>query len=63
MARCTPVNNAAKEHCLNSDLVQSGSFYTGQEEGTLGIKPGQSESMTCVLTVGWVAKDSQLLDC
>lgn len=35
-----------QQSCLNSDLIQDASAFTGQEPGTDGIKPGQAESAT-----------------
>ena len=32
--------------CLSPDALQTGSLYTGLEEGTLGIRPGLSKSST-----------------
>lgn len=32
--------------CIAPDALQTGSFYTGLEEGTVGIRPGLSESAT-----------------
>lgn len=32
--------------CLAAEAVQTASTFTGQEEGTTGIKPGQARSKT-----------------
>lgn len=36
----------AENTCIAANALQTGSFKTGQEPGTDGIKPGQSPSAT-----------------
>jgi hypothetical protein len=39
-------NKSDESTCLTKDVLQTGSQFTGQEEGTEGIKAGQEPSQT-----------------
>ncbi|KAL5113189.1 hypothetical protein ACEQ8H_008946 [Pleosporales sp. CAS-2024a] len=43
-ARQQKASPPGSQFCLNSDVIQTASNFTGQEPGTQGIKPGQSPS-------------------